>query len=86
MHLLTQPTLGTDAEAVAYDQHADHQFWINRGPPDLAIERPQVGPQAGQVDEAVDRTQKVGGAQLIHLRVMDLIVRRDAGVADEPFR
>lgn len=45
MHLLTQPTLGTDAEAVAYDQHADHQFWINRGPPDLAIERPQVGPQ-----------------------------------------
>ena len=39
MYLLTQPTLRTDAEAVTNDQHADHQFWINGGPPDLAVER-----------------------------------------------
>ena len=57
MHLLTQPTLGTDAEAVADDQHADHQLRIDRGPPDLAIEGPQMGPQAGQVDEAGERAQ-----------------------------
>jgi hypothetical protein len=44
MHFLTQPTLGTNAKAVADDQHADHQFWIDRRPPDLAIEGPQMGP------------------------------------------
>jgi hypothetical protein len=72
MYLLTQPTLRTDAEAVTNDQHADHQFWINRGPPDLAVERAQVSPKAGQIDEAVDRPKKM--------------VRRDVPLDAEPVK
>ena len=42
MHLLAEPTLGANAEAITDDQHPDHQFWIDRGPADLAVERPQM--------------------------------------------
>jgi hypothetical protein len=49
VHLLAEPTLGPDAEAVADDQHPDHQLRVDRGPPDLAVERAQVRAQARQV-------------------------------------
>ena len=76
MHLLAQPPLRADAEAVADDQHPDHQLRIDRGPPDLAVEGPQMRPQAGQVDEAVDRAQQVIGrnvaldAELVEQRLL----------------
>ena len=59
MDLLTQPTLRTNAEAIADDQHADHQFGIDRGPPHVAIIGPQMRPNLGQVDETVDLAQQV---------------------------
>ena len=59
MHLLAQPALRADAEAVADDQHPDHQLGIDRRPPGLAVEGPQVLADAGQVDEAIDRAQQV---------------------------
>jgi hypothetical protein len=32
-------TLRTNAEAVADDEHPDHQLWVNRGPPNLTVKR-----------------------------------------------
>jgi hypothetical protein len=58
-HLFAQPVLGTNAEAVAHDQHTDHQLWIDRGTPRMAIERCQVLPQIVSVKEAVDPAQQV---------------------------
>jgi hypothetical protein len=39
--LLAQPSLGTNAEAVADEQHPYHQLWINRGSTDEPINSPQ---------------------------------------------
>jgi hypothetical protein len=66
MDLLAQPTLRTNAEAVADDEHPDHQLWINRGPPHLAIVGSQMRPNLGQVDEPVDLSQQmiIGNAPL----------------------
>ena len=57
MDLLTQPTLRTNAEAVADDEHPDHQPRIDRWPPDVAIIGPQVRPNLGQVDKPVLRNK-----------------------------
>ena len=43
VHLFAQSPLGTNAIAVADDQHAHHQLRVNRGTPDGAIEICQVG-------------------------------------------
>ena len=59
VNLLAQPPLRADAEAVADDQHPDHQLRIDRRPADLAVERRQFLPQPVEVDEPVDRAQQV---------------------------
>ena len=59
MHLLAQPPLRADAEAIAYQQHADDQFRIDRGPARLAVEGPQLLAQTRQVYEPIDRTKQV---------------------------
>jgi hypothetical protein len=59
MHLVTQTALGTDAHAVADDQHPDHQLRINRGPAGVAIVGPQLLADAPEIDEPVDRPQQV---------------------------
>ena len=59
MDLLAQPTLRANAEAVADDEHSDHQLRINRGPPHVAIIGPQMRPNLGQVDETVDLAQQM---------------------------
>jgi hypothetical protein len=51
MDLLAQPSLRANAEAVADDERSDYQLGIDRGPPDVAIVRPQVRTNLGQVDE-----------------------------------
>src|SRR6266568_3700644 len=57
--LLAQPPLGADAEAVTHDQYADHQFRIDRGPADRAVERRQSLPQRAGVEKPVDLPQQV---------------------------
>src|SRR5947209_13791475 len=62
MHFLAQPALRANPEAVAHEQHPDHQFRVNRGPPDLAVEGPQVsaharGPRTDQSSAANDRPE-----------------------------
>jgi hypothetical protein len=59
MDLLAQPTLRTNAQAVADDEHPDHQLGIDRGPPDVAIVGTQVCANLGQVDEPVDLSQQM---------------------------
>jgi len=51
--------LQLNAQAVADDQHADHQFRIDRGLPGVAVVRLQVLAQVRQVEEVVDRAQQV---------------------------
>src|SRR5271154_1548702 len=59
MDLLAQPTLRTNAQAVADDEHPDHQLGINRGPPHVAIVGTQMRPNLGQVDEPIDLAKQV---------------------------
>ena len=59
VHLLAQPPLGADAKAVAHDQHADHQLWIDRRPAYGAVERRQLTPQSIKLDKPVNRSQQV---------------------------
>ena len=59
VHLLAQPPLRADAEAIAYQQHPDDQFGIDRGPARLAVEGPQLLAQTRQVYEPIDRTKQV---------------------------
>src|SRR6185295_247964 len=50
MDLLAQPTLRTNAEAIADDEHPDHQLRVNRGPPHVAIVGPQMRPSLRRVE------------------------------------
>src|SRR5689334_10233551 len=61
VNLLAQPPLGADAEAVADEQHPDHQFGIDRGPANGAVERSQLPPQLAELHKSVDRAQQMIG-------------------------
>ncbi|MDT4849021.1 hypothetical protein FQZ97_831300 [compost metagenome] len=65
MHLFAQPPLGTDAVAVADDQHAHHQLRINRWASDRAVEIGQVGAQVAEVQALVDAAQEVLGRDVL---------------------
>jgi len=39
-YFLAQPALVTNAIAITYQEHPDHQLGINRGPPAIAVKRP----------------------------------------------
>ena len=59
MNLFAKPSLGADPAAVANDEHADHQFGINRGPANRAIERPQLLSNIAQIKKPIDATQQM---------------------------
>lgn len=59
VHLFAQSPLGTNAIAVADDQHAHHQFRVNRGASDGTIEVRQVGAQITKIQALVDAAQEV---------------------------
>jgi hypothetical protein len=59
MDLLAQPPFRADAEAVAHDQHADHQFRIDRRSTYGAVERLQLPPQPVEFDKPINRSQQV---------------------------
>ena len=65
MGLFAQPPFGADAIAVADDQHADHQFRINRRTPNRAIEIGEVMAQVAQIETPINAAQKVGGWNVI---------------------
>jgi len=59
MDLLAQPPFGPDAHAVADNQHPHHQFGINRGPADVAVERLQLRAHLLEVEEPVNASEQV---------------------------
>ncbi len=65
MHLFAQSPLGTNAIAVADDQHAHHQLRVNRGTPDGAIEIRQVGTQITEIQALVDAAQEMLGRDVV---------------------
>jgi hypothetical protein len=70
MDLLAQPTLRTNAEAVADDEHPDHQLRINRGPPNVAI----VGPQMSRPGQRFVPVRSIDNqAELMRHRTRELL-------------
>ncbi|MNG00717.1 hypothetical protein D3C84_836620 [compost metagenome] len=65
MGLFAQPPLGANAVAIAHDQHADHQFGINRRTPNRAIEIGEVMAQIVQIETPINAAQKVIGGDVI---------------------
>jgi hypothetical protein len=57
VHFLAQPTLGADAKAVADDQHANQQGWIDRRATGVAVVRCEVLMQLAQIQEPVHATE-----------------------------
>jgi hypothetical protein len=59
--LLAQPPLKANTVAVADDQHADHQFGVDRRPANLAVERLQLLPKLPQYPphDRVEAAQEV---------------------------
>ena len=50
-------TLRADADAATDDQHADHQFGIDRRAARRTVERREVAAQLRQINKAIDRPQ-----------------------------
>ncbi len=73
MHLLAEAALRADAEAVADNQHPDHQLRIDRRTPHGAVERRELPPHLRQIDEAVDRPQEMIGR---HMRIEREVVKK----------
>lgn len=65
MGLFAQPPFGADAIAVADDQHADHQFRINRRTPNRAIEIGEVMAWVAEIKTPINAAQKVIGGNVI---------------------
>jgi len=72
--LLAQPSFRADAEAVADDQHPDHQLGIDRRPPEMAVEARQFAPDLVQLDKPVYRAQQMIGWNVLLQR--ELIEQR----------
>lgn len=54
MHFLAKAALRADAEALADEQHPDHQLGVDRRPADLAAKRTQMRPDIREIDEPAD--------------------------------
>src|ERR1035438_9100459 len=65
MDFLAQPPLGADAEAVAYDQHPDHELGINRRPAGVAIESREVLAQFAQIEKTINAAQQMALGDVI---------------------
>src|SRR3954462_4335462 len=59
MHLFTKAALGANPEAVADDQHANHQLWVDRRTTCMAVERSDVAAYVREIEEAIDAAQQV---------------------------
>jgi len=57
--LLTEPPLGPDAKTIPDQQHPDQQLGIDGRATGVAVELGQMGADAAQVDEPINRPQKV---------------------------
>lgn len=65
MHLLAQPPLRPDAEAIAHQQHPDEELGIDGRPSGVAVEIGKVGADPGQVDKPINGAQQMGLRDMI---------------------
>jgi hypothetical protein len=72
--LLTEPPLRTNAKAIANQQHPDHEFGIDRWPPNVAVEPGELAPEITQLDETVYRANQMIGRNVLFQR--ELIKQR----------
>lgn len=61
VNLFAQPSLGPNAEAVADDQHSNHQLRIDRGAACVTVEGREVLAQFAEIEESINPTQQVIG-------------------------
>ena len=54
-----KPALRADAAQIADQQHADHQFRVDRGPPDRAVVRRHDAADERRVEQGVDGAQRM---------------------------
>jgi hypothetical protein len=57
VYLLTQAPLRSDPDAVADNEHSDHQLRINRRPPRVTVERRKLTAEIAENDKPIDRPQ-----------------------------
>lgn len=79
MDFLVQPTLGPNTQAVADDEHADHEFRIDRRPAGVAVERRQMLAQFAQIQEAINASNQVIARDVIvQVECVEQVVLNDA--------
>ena len=70
MDLLAQPRLGADPVQIADQQHADHQFGVNRGAARVAVMLGQAAADEREIKNGVDAAQQVIGRNMpVHTNV-----------------
>jgi DNA invertase Pin-like site-specific DNA recombinase len=72
MHLLAKPPFRPDAIAIADQQHAGHEFRIDRGPASMAVERRQLEQLRGAGCSKIYR-EKVTGARADRRQLLDML-------------
>ena len=59
MNLLAQAAFGSDARAIAYKQHPDHQFRINGWATSVAVKLGKMRTNTTQLNEPINQMQQV---------------------------
>jgi hypothetical protein len=68
MHFLAQPSLRSNPEAVADQQHPDHQLWVHRRSTGVAVVRFEVLVQICQIEISINTAkQMVRGHMVIEI-------------------
>jgi hypothetical protein len=65
MNLFAQAAFGADAEAVAHDQHADHELRINRRPAGMAVVRREMFAKSAEIEVPINAAQEVRARNVI---------------------
>lgn len=65
MDFVAESTLGADAEALAEEQHPDHELRIDRGPAHLAVEWAQMRADFGEIEEPIDGPHPMIGRDVL---------------------
>jgi hypothetical protein len=65
VNLFAKPALGSNAHAVAHDQHPDHQCRVDRGSPRPTVEGLQSLTKAVEVEVSIDAPQQMIGRDMV---------------------
>jgi hypothetical protein len=65
MYLFAQTSFGANAEAVAHNQHADHELRIDRRPTGVAVVRCEVLAKSIELELAINTAQQVRARNMV---------------------